>query len=180
MNLGGHRRGSPPGPGRYFAPWDNPRLDAGASGEFLTDRLAAETADFVRSRAGEPFFAVMSLYSVHIPLMAPADLVAKYEERARAAAASGAVGPEFLEDEQVWPTDTPPRPGWLLPEPSHAAGGHDGLGESLAAVLRASRHPGERAPSRGSGLTVSETGSYGRALPDGAPPDSRPRPGRVC
>ena len=121
VNLGGHHRGSPPGPGRYFAPWDNPRLDADAPGEFLTDRLAAETADFVRSQAGEPFFAVMSLYSVHIPLMAPADLVAKYEAKARAADASGAAGPEFLEEEQVWPADTPRRVRVVQSHPVYAA-----------------------------------------------------------
>ena len=121
VNRGGHHRGSPPGPGRYFPPWDNPRLDASAPGEFLTDRLAAETADFVRSRAGEPFLAVMSLYSVHIPLMAPADLVAKYEEKARAAAASGAAGPEFLAEEQVWPADTPRRVRVVQSHPVYAA-----------------------------------------------------------
>ena len=121
VNVGGHHRGSPPGPGRYFAPWDNPRLAADAPGEFLTDRLAAETADFVRSRAGEPFFAVMSLYSVHIPLMAPADLVAKYEEKARATAESWAEGPEFLEEEQVWPTDAPRRVRVVQSHPVYAA-----------------------------------------------------------
>ena len=121
VNVGGHHRGSPPGPGRYFAPWDNPRLDAGAPGEFLTDRLAAETADFVRSRAGGPFFAVMSLYSVHIPLMAPADLVAKYEAKARAEAAAGTAGPEFLEEEQVWPTDAPRRVRVVQSHPVYAA-----------------------------------------------------------
>ena len=121
VNRGGHHRGSPPGPGRYFAPWDNPRLDAAAPGEFLTDRLAAETADFVRGRVGEPFFAVMSLYSVHVPLMAPADLVAKYEEKARAAAAAGSAGPEFLEEEQVWPTDAPRQVRVVQSHPVYAA-----------------------------------------------------------
>ena len=121
LNRGGHHRGSPPGPGRYFAPWDNPRLDAGAPGEFLTDRLAAETVDFVRSRAAGPFLAVISLYSVHIPLMAPADLVAKYEAKARARAASAEAGPEFLEEEQVWPADVPRQVRAVQSHPVYAA-----------------------------------------------------------
>lgn len=120
VNIGGHHRGSPPGPGRYFAPWDNPRLDSGPEGEFLTDRLADETAAFVRAHAGRPFFAMLSLYSVHIPLMAPPDLVAKYERKAREQIASAA-GPDFLEEEQVWPTEEPRRVRAVQSHPVYAA-----------------------------------------------------------
>lgn len=92
VNLGGHHRGSPPGSGAYFVPWDNPRLEDGPEGEYLTDRLAEETAAFVRTQAGRPFFAMLSLHAVHIPLMAPPELVARYERKARERAASPAGG----------------------------------------------------------------------------------------
>ena len=84
VNVGGHDKGSPPG--GYYAPWKNPALDAKADGEFLTDRLAAETADFIESAAaegdGRPFFAALCFYSVHTPITADRATVDHFEERA--------------------------------------------------------------------------------------------------
>jgi hypothetical protein len=48
-NSGGHDRGSPPG--GYFAPYENPRLEDGPEGEFLTKRLGQETTNFIRRHA---------------------------------------------------------------------------------------------------------------------------------
>ncbi|MBC04513.1 MAG: sulfatase [Phycisphaerae bacterium] len=81
INRGGWTRGGPYGGDKYFSPYGNPRLDDGPKGEHLPDRLAKETATFIRENRNDPFLAVLSFYSVHTPLMGPKDLVAKYRER---------------------------------------------------------------------------------------------------
>lgn len=81
INRGGIDRGGPYGGKRYFSPYGNPRLKDGPDGEHLPDRLAAETVRFITDHRDEPFFAYLSFYSVHTPLMARADLKAKYEAR---------------------------------------------------------------------------------------------------
>ncbi|GIW93323.1 MAG: sulfatase [Pirellulaceae bacterium] len=81
FNLGGTERGGPYGGNRYFSPYGNPRLPDGPPGEHLPDRLARETAQFIRTHRDRPFFAMLSFYSVHTPLMAREDLKQKYEEK---------------------------------------------------------------------------------------------------
>ncbi|WP_243838785.1 sulfatase [Prosthecobacter fusiformis] len=80
-NLGGVDRGGPYGRGKYFVPYDNPRLPDGPDGEHLPDRLANETAKFIQANKDKPFFAFFSFYSVHTPLQARPDLEKKYEEK---------------------------------------------------------------------------------------------------
>lgn len=88
VNLGGHHRGSPPG--GYFSPYQNPKLTDGPPGESLTLRLADETVAFIRSQErGEPFFAMLSFYSVHSPLQTTRQLWQKYREKAAKMAAGG-------------------------------------------------------------------------------------------
>ena len=82
-NRGGWERGSPSGSGRYFPPYGNPKLPDGPEGEHLPDRLAAETCRFIEAQRQGPFLAYLSFYSVHTPLMARADLKAKYEAKAQ-------------------------------------------------------------------------------------------------
>ena len=84
INMGGIDRGGPYGGNKYFSPYGNPRLPDGPPGEHLPDRLATETAKFIAANRDRPFFAYLSFYSVHTPLMARADLQKKYEaKRAR-------------------------------------------------------------------------------------------------
>ncbi|GAB4412818.1 MAG: sulfatase [Bacteroidia bacterium] len=78
INRCGIERGSPHGGGRYFSPYDNPRLEDGPVGEHLPDRLTVETAAFIRQHRDQSFLACLSFYSVHTPLMARPDLEAKY------------------------------------------------------------------------------------------------------
>lgn len=80
INHGGCRFGGPPS---YFSPYKLPNLKGNVDGEYLPDRCAEECINFIRSaKAGErPFFLCWWNYSVHYPFQAPADLVAKYEER---------------------------------------------------------------------------------------------------
>jgi arylsulfatase A-like enzyme len=80
-NLGGVDRGGPYGRGKYFTPYDNPRLPDGPPGEHLPDRLAAEACKFIESKRHSPFFAFFSFYDVHTPLQARPDLQAKYEAK---------------------------------------------------------------------------------------------------
>ena len=97
VNKGGLRAGGPFKAGKYFSPYANPRLEDGPKGEHLTDRLATETARFIESRKDVPFLAFLAFYTVHTPLMAPKDRVAKY--RAKAGKIAGA---EFGDEEQVF------------------------------------------------------------------------------
>ncbi len=101
VNAGGHERGGPYGPGRYFTPYGNPRLADGPEGEHLPARLAQETARFIENHRDQPFLAYLSFYSVHTPLMAPEPLVEKY--RAKAGRLGLGEHEEFAEEEQVWP-----------------------------------------------------------------------------
>ena len=101
VNMGGHERGGPYGPGRYFTPYGNPRLEDGPEGEHLPERLGRETARFITEHAGEPFFAFLSFYSVHTPLMAPRELVEKYEAKATELGLTRRA--TFAREEQVWP-----------------------------------------------------------------------------
>ncbi|MEM8733949.1 MAG: sulfatase [Planctomycetota bacterium] len=81
INVGGHEAGTPPG--GYFAPYNNPVLD-GEPGEHLPIRLGQETANYIRSRAGQqqPFFAMLCYYSVHGPIQTTETLWAKYQSKA--------------------------------------------------------------------------------------------------
>jgi arylsulfatase A-like enzyme len=81
FNLGGHSGGGPYGGKKYFSPYGNPRLSDGPDGEHLPDRLASETSKFIASHKDRPFFACLSFYSVHTPLIGRPDLVEKYEKR---------------------------------------------------------------------------------------------------
>ncbi len=82
INKGGIDRGGPYGGNKYFSPYGNPRLEDGPEGEHLPDRLAAETSKFIEANKEHPFFAYLSFYSVHTPLMAREDLKKKYEKKA--------------------------------------------------------------------------------------------------
>jgi arylsulfatase A-like enzyme len=101
INKGGHERGGPYGPGRYFTPYGNPRLEDGPEGEHLPARLANESCQILEEFQDDPFMLYLAFYSVHTPLMAPEALVEKY--RAKAAALPDADAPEFAPEEQIFP-----------------------------------------------------------------------------
>lgn len=117
INVGGHNRGSPPG--GYFSPFKNPRLEDGPQGEHLTRRLTDEALKILEQFHEKPFLLYLSFYTVHTPLQAPKDLVAKYQEKA---VKLGLVGKqEFADEEQVWPTDKPRRVRTLQRHATYAA-----------------------------------------------------------
>jgi arylsulfatase A-like enzyme len=81
INKGGGENGLPRS---YFSPYRNvTNLPAGPQGEFLTDRLASESVEFLNSVKQDPFLLYLSFYSVHTPLQAPKNLIAKYEAKAK-------------------------------------------------------------------------------------------------
>jgi len=98
VNKAGYRAGGPYTGKKYFSPYDNPKLENGPDGEHLPDRLASETCDFMETHKEEPFFAMLSFYSVHTPLIGRPDLVAKYKKKAEKIN-----GKEFAEEEQIFP-----------------------------------------------------------------------------
>lgn len=98
LNKGGHWAGQP---GSYFYPykskrprWDVPGLAGGEAGEYLTDRLTAESIQFIESNKKQPFLLYLAYYNVHTPIQAKPALVAKYEEKK--AGLSNTNQPNFL------------------------------------------------------------------------------------
>ena len=80
INIGGHDKGSPPG--GFFVPYNNPHMTDGPPGESLTLRLGSETAKFIGEHRDQPFFAMLSFYSVHAPVQTTKALWSKYREAA--------------------------------------------------------------------------------------------------
>ena len=78
LNVGGCYQGGPPS---YFAPYLIPALKEKEEGEYLPERLADEAIEFVKANREEPFYLNWWPYSVHYPMEAREDLIAKYEER---------------------------------------------------------------------------------------------------
>jgi len=79
INKGGHHKGSPPG--GYYAPYENPRLEDGPQGEYLTDRLGDESVDFLESVDDQPFLLYLSFYTVHGPIQGCEKYDALYREK---------------------------------------------------------------------------------------------------
>jgi arylsulfatase A-like enzyme len=78
INIGGNRSGA----GSYFAPYENPDIEEGPDGEYLTDRLTDEALAFIAAQDGEePFFLYLSHFAVHTPIEAPDGTIAKYMGR---------------------------------------------------------------------------------------------------
>lgn len=79
-NIGGWTVGSPKG--GYFAPWENPFLESGPDGEYLTDRITTEALGWLEERdRNRPFFLYLPYYAVHTPLQAKPELIEKYEKK---------------------------------------------------------------------------------------------------
>jgi arylsulfatase A-like enzyme len=96
INKGGHVAGTPPG--GYFSPYNNPALSDGPAGEELPLRLGRETAEFIGQHRNEPFFAMLSFYSVHGPIQTTASRWRKYREKAERIGLTTRSDPRFLLD----------------------------------------------------------------------------------
>jgi len=79
VNIGGCEWGHPKS---WISPYACPTLDDGPDGEYLTDRLTDEAIALIESADDRPFFLNLWHYAVHIPIVAPPELVTKYERKA--------------------------------------------------------------------------------------------------
>ena len=81
INIGGHHRGSPPG--GYYAPWNNPTLEAKKKDEYLTERLTEESTRFLENRdSDKPFLLYLSYYNIHTPIQAYRKHIGHYQKKA--------------------------------------------------------------------------------------------------
>lgn len=76
VNVGGCGFGGPP---TYFDPYRIPSIEPRKEGEYLTDRLADETIEFMRSKHDRPMFICLWTYNPHYPFEAPEELIGPYE-----------------------------------------------------------------------------------------------------
>ena len=79
VNIGGNHTGTPAG--GYFLP-NRMTLKGMKKGDYLTDRLSDEGAKFIQQNKDRPFFLYQSYHSVHTPIQAKKDYVAKYKSKA--------------------------------------------------------------------------------------------------
>lgn len=98
INKGGFHWGTPPG--GYHSPYKNSKLSDDEPGAELPLRLGRETAQFVREKAaaGEPFFAMLSFYSVHGPIHCSEDRFRKFQAKAEEMGLTERTEPRFLFD----------------------------------------------------------------------------------
>ena len=85
VNVGGCEVGSP-GSGGYFSPWSGiPALEDAEvpEGTYLTDYLTGRAIDLIEQRDERPFFFNLWYYTVHTPIQAKEDKIARYEARVR-------------------------------------------------------------------------------------------------
>lgn len=78
VNIAGTDAGSPTS--GYFAPWKIATISDGPAGEYLTDRMGAEAANYIRAQGEQPFFLYLPHFAVHTPIQAPKALVEKYQK----------------------------------------------------------------------------------------------------
>jgi arylsulfatase A-like enzyme len=76
-NIGGCKKGGP-GKAGYFSPYENPKIEDGPEGEYLTDRIGDETVKFIEDNQNSLFFAYVPFYSVHTPIQSKEQYREKY------------------------------------------------------------------------------------------------------
>ncbi len=79
INIGGIEKGSPPG--GYYSPYNNPKLEDGPEGEYLTNRLTNEGIRFIQEHKEGPFFLYLAFYTVHTPIQASKKFIGKYRTK---------------------------------------------------------------------------------------------------
>lgn len=79
--------------GGFFVPYNNPKLEDGPEGEYLTDRLTDESVKFLEEHKNEPFLLYLSHYAVHNPQQAKKEYIEKYKKKL--AKMAKPTGPEF-------------------------------------------------------------------------------------
>ncbi len=84
INVAGNEWGAP---GSYFHPYERagrrvyPLPEGGAEGDYLTDRLTDEALGILESYREEPFLLYFPFYTVHTPIQAKPEDLARFEGR---------------------------------------------------------------------------------------------------
>ena len=80
INIGGTHSGGPPR--GYYPPHGKvPGLEDAPDGEYVTDRLSTEAAEFIEANQDRPWALYLTHFAVHTPLNAKKELVSKYEAK---------------------------------------------------------------------------------------------------
>jgi arylsulfatase A-like enzyme len=80
LNLAGTDKAAPPS---FHAPYKIPNLPEGQPGEYLTDRLGTEAANYLERVKDQPFFLYLPHFAVHTPIQGRKDLLPKYRQKLR-------------------------------------------------------------------------------------------------
>lgn len=98
INHGGHHYGTPPG--GFHSPYNNPKLSDDPPGTELPHRLGLETARFIHAKvkSKEPFFAMLSFYSVHAPIQCSRHRWEKFRKKAEDMGLTQRAEPRFRFD----------------------------------------------------------------------------------
>ncbi|MFU8894464.1 MAG: sulfatase [Luteolibacter sp.] len=79
-NIGGGKWGHPVH--GYFSPYRIPGFEDGPDGEYLTERLAREACDVIRTHdASRPFFLSLQFYSPHTPIQARDEKIKHFKNK---------------------------------------------------------------------------------------------------
>jgi len=79
--VGGREHSGPPGPGKYFAPWDVSTLPVVPEGTHICDVLTDTAISYITEKKDEPFMLCLWYYDVHAPFQSKEDLKSKYEDK---------------------------------------------------------------------------------------------------
>ncbi|WP_439483585.1 sulfatase [Cyclobacterium plantarum] len=85
INIGGWSVGAPQlkkgEANGYYSPYGNPRLEDGPEGEYLTNRLTAESIALIQDNRDNPFLLYLSFYTVHTPIQAAPERYEYFQEK---------------------------------------------------------------------------------------------------
>ena len=84
INVAGNEWGAP---GSYFHPYERngrpvyPLPEGGSDGDYLTDRLTDEALEIIEGFRGDPFLLYFPYYTVHTPIQAKPEDLARFQDR---------------------------------------------------------------------------------------------------
>lgn len=169
INVGGHSKGSPPG--GYFSPYSNPRMESGPTGEYLPERLTSEAIDLLHAYEyeGEPYFLMLSYYTVHTPLQAPEETVEKYRNK-HLASGDEFENLEFEGEEQVWVGESAERKTRIRQSHSVYAAMIEHLDDNVGRILHALKELGAEDDT----IVIFTSDNGGLSTSEGSPTSNRP------
>ncbi len=107
VNIGGAELGHP-GKNGYFSPWSIPGLEDidVPEGTYLTDYLTDRAIELLPKRDPErPFFMNLWYYSIHTPIQAKPEKIAKYQRKAEQMGLAAIEDSAIVEGPDFYPTE---------------------------------------------------------------------------